>query len=244
MEGRSRADEKDRREQTANLDEREQKEKAGIVYLSRIPSNMSPHELRRYLEPFGRVGRIYLAPDERYAKVGRSNVKRSHRRQTRFKEGWVEFVNKKDAKTATLALNGARIGGKKSNRLYDEIWNIKYLKGFQWNNLREQEHYDRIVSEQRLRTEISQARRSTAHFLRQAARARELEKIEETRRAQRAKREKVEEITPPPPPPTPYERDMEQMALLAKRFKQRKPILSASLPTDTNDNNNNNNNNK
>ena len=44
-----------------------------------------------------------------------------------FSEGWIEFENKKIAKTVASKLNNAQIGGKKKSRWYDEIWNLKYL---------------------------------------------------------------------------------------------------------------------
>ena len=44
-----------------------------------------------------------------------------------FSEGWIEFEDKKVAKTVASKLNNAQIGGKKKSRWYDEIWNLKYL---------------------------------------------------------------------------------------------------------------------
>ena len=42
-----------------------------------------------------------------------------------------------------LALNGTQIGGKKRHNLfYDDIWTIKYLPKFKWQNLTEKLAYD------------------------------------------------------------------------------------------------------
>lgn len=191
--------------------------KAGVVFLSRIPPTMTPHELRAYLEPFGRLGRVYLAPDEKTVKSGRLTSKdpRDHRK-ARFTEGWVEFLRRRDAKTAALALNGSLIGGKKSNRFHDDIWNIKYLRGFQWSNLTEETTYRRAVRQQKLRAEISQARRANQQYVRQAERAVAMEK----KAARKAQAEGV----------APVSNDKnqvaaEQMQILHERFRQRKPVL-------------------
>lgn len=195
--------------------------KPGVVYLSRIPPTMTPHEVRQYLEPFGRLGRVYLAPDEKTVKSGKLASKNPRdRRKARFVEGWVEFLKKKDAKTAALALNGLQLGGKKSNRFYDDIWNIKYLEGFEWSNLNEQAHYERAVRQERLRTHLSQTRRMNQSYIRQAERAMEMEKIAETRAKRQARAMGTEYKARP--------RDEiveEQAELLRKRFRQRKPII-------------------
>ena len=67
-----------------------------------------------------------------------------------FISGWVEFAEKKIAKNVrswrffrgnnnhfisfqvALALNNTLIGGKKRSFYHDDIWNIKYLKGFKY----------------------------------------------------------------------------------------------------------------
>jgi len=166
--------------------EEKKADKSGVIYLSRIPPTMTPHELRRYLEPLGKMGRMYLSPDERTAKEKRlASRDPRDRRKARFAEGWVEFMRKKDAKTAALALNGTIVGGKKSDRFHDDIWNIKYLKGFKWSNLHEQEIYERAVRQQKLRTEIAQARKANAHYVKQAEKAHEMQKIEEKRASKR-----------------------------------------------------------
>merc|ERR1712079_24311 len=47
---------------------------------------------------------------------------------------------------------------------HDVIWNIKYLPGFKWTNLSERLAYEKAVHQQRMRTEISQAKRETDYF--------------------------------------------------------------------------------
>lgn len=187
---------------------------SGVIYLSRIPPTMTPYELRRYLEPLGKVGRMYLSPDERTIREKRLASKDPRdRRKARFTEGWVEFMRKKDAKNVALALNGTIVGGKKSDRFHDYIWNIKYLKGFKWSNLHEQEIYERAVRQQKLRAEIAQARKINAHYVKQTEKAHEMQKIEEKRASKQGK--KMDE----------KKREEEQLKALKSKFKQRKPIL-------------------
>jgi hypothetical protein len=59
--------------------------------------------------------------------------------------GWVEFADKKIAKAVALTLNNTAIGGKKHGFYHDDIWNIKYLKGFKWTNLTEQIGMDSLA---------------------------------------------------------------------------------------------------
>ena len=52
-------------------------------------------------------------------------------------------------------MNEQLIGGKKSNnRFHDDIWNMRYLKGFKWSNLTEKLNYDQKMRQQRLKTDM------------------------------------------------------------------------------------------
>jgi len=62
-----------------------------------------------------------------------------------FTEGWVEFADKRVAKRTALALNGQRIGGKRRSAYYDDLWCIKYLPRFKWDDLTEEIAYQRAV---------------------------------------------------------------------------------------------------
>lgn len=81
-----------------------------------------------------------------------------------FTEGWVEFEKKKVAKMVAANLNNKQIGTRKRSRYYDMIWNIKYIPRFKWIHLSERLAYERAAMKQRLRAEISQAKRE-AHYL-------------------------------------------------------------------------------
>ncbi|CAD0194544.1 unnamed protein product [Chrysodeixis includens] len=131
--------------------------KRGIVYLSTIPPYMNVAKIREIFSEFGDVGRIYL----------QSSTKPGEKRKrvpNQFTEGWVEFQKKKVAKMVAKNLNNTKIGTRKRSRYYDMIWNIKYIPRFKWIHLSERLAYERAALKQRLRAEISQAKKE-AHYL-------------------------------------------------------------------------------
>jgi hypothetical protein len=59
-------------------------------------------------------------------------------KKVHFTEGWVEFKDKKIARSVAEMLNAQPIGGKKGSRWRDDVWTMKYLPKFKWNMLTEQ----------------------------------------------------------------------------------------------------------
>ncbi len=55
-----------------------------------------------------------------------------------FTEGWVEFEDKKVAKRVVAMLNGNAIGGKRRSAYHYDLWNLKYLPKFKWDQLTEE----------------------------------------------------------------------------------------------------------
>ena len=55
-----------------------------------------------------------------------------------YTEGWVEFKDKKIARSVAEMLNAQPIGGKKGTRWRDDVWTLKYLPKFKWHMLTEQ----------------------------------------------------------------------------------------------------------
>eukprot|EP01084_Bolivina_argentea_P283939 486449_1 len=109
--------------------------KRGIVYMSRVPPFMKPAKVKHLLGMYGEVTRIYLVPED--ASDRRKRRKGGGNRGMRWKEGWVEFAGKKVAKAVARGLNNTQIGGKKRDFYREDIWNLKYLKGFKWDHLTE-----------------------------------------------------------------------------------------------------------
>lgn len=136
----------------------DKKKKPGIIYLSSIPIGYNVSRTTGFFSQFGRVGRVFLQPDLKERNKRKDKLARN------FTEGWVEFISKRVAKEVATNLNMTQVGGKKRSKSHDTNWNIKYLPGFKWTNLSERLAYEKAVHQQRMRTEISQAKRETDYF--------------------------------------------------------------------------------
>jgi ESF2/ABP1 family protein len=130
--------------------------KPGIIYLSKIPPKMNVTHIREFFSQFGEIHRSFLQPDKTKTRKGKKN-------QT-FTEGWIEFKKRKHAKRVAATLNNTPLGGKKKKQNYDFLWNIKYLPGLQWVHINERLAYERISRQQKMRAEISAAKRETSFF--------------------------------------------------------------------------------
>ncbi|GKT47374.1 pre-rRNA-processing protein ESF2 [Colletotrichum spaethianum] len=153
--------------------------KSGVVYISRIPPFMKPQKLRSLLEPYGKINRIFLAPEDPTAHARR--VKNGGNKKKSYTEGWVEFLRKRDAKAVCELLNARTIGGKKGSYYHDDIWTLKYLKGFKWRHLTEQISAENAERTSRMRAEISKASKENKEFVRNVERARVLDGIAATK---------------------------------------------------------------
>eukprot|EP00180_Rhodochaete_pulchella_P000752 Plantae.Rhodophyta-Rhodochaete_pulchella.ctg15844.p3 GENE.Plantae.Rhodophyta-Rhodochaete_pulchella.ctg15844~~Plantae.Rhodophyta-Rhodochaete_pulchella.ctg15844.p3 ORF type:complete len:251 (-),score=53.95 Plantae.Rhodophyta-Rhodochaete_pulchella.ctg15844:1911-2663(-) len=155
----------------------------GVVYLSRLPPFMTPGQVRTTLSKIGEVDRVFLKPEDPEARKKR--IRAGGRRKTSFSCGWVEFVRKSAAKSAAELLNNQPMGGKKRSAFHDDLWNIKYLKGFLWNDLTEQMTYERRVRELRIKSEEAQARRERDFYLEKVGQAKGLEEMRERKAKKR-----------------------------------------------------------
>ncbi len=169
---------------------RENAARTGVIYISRVPPFMKPQTVRQLLSPFGAVGRIFLTPEDPSAH--RRRVRAGGNKKRSFTDGWVEFVRKKDAKAVAETLNAQIIGGKKGGWYHDDVWNIKYLKGFKWHNLTEQIAEENAARADRLRREIAQTTKENNLFLNNVERAKMLDGMEAKRQKKVARREEGE----------------------------------------------------
>jgi ESF2/ABP1 family protein len=179
--------------------------KSGVIYLSRIPPFMKPHKLRSLLEPYGKINRIFLAPEDPAAHSRR--VRAGGNKKRSYTEGWVEFVKKKDAKKACDLLNAQIIGGKKGSWYHDDVWCMKYLKGFKWyvsflvlichgaivltetrHHLTEQIAAENAERAARMRAEIARSTRENKEFVRNIEKAKVLNGIEAKKAAKQQKK--------------------------------------------------------
>ncbi|OCH86216.1 hypothetical protein OBBRIDRAFT_814691 [Obba rivulosa] len=155
-------------------------EKAGVVYISRIPPGMRPTKVRHLMSAFGEVGRVYLQqedPKRAYLRRKYTSTKKVH-----YTEGWVEFKDKRVARSVAEMLNAQPIGGKKGTRWRDDVWTMKYLPKFKWNMLTEQIAHEAAVHQAQLRVELSQSRREQRDYLKNVELARVLDKRAERKR--------------------------------------------------------------
>ena len=126
--------------------------RSGVLYMSRVPIGMKIIDIRRLLEDYG-IQRCYFVP----LKKKLQNV--DGKRVQAYKEGWIEFEDKIYAKLAEYQLNGKPIGGNKKCIYRDELWNLKYLHKFKWNDLVEDMTMRRKKQEKELKVEIARSKR-------------------------------------------------------------------------------------
>ncbi len=114
---------------------RDASSRSGVIYISHVPPFMKPHTLKNLLSPFAPsgLGRIYLTPEDQDRRQAR--VRAGGNKKRNFVDGWVEFTSRKEAKMVVETLNTRSIGGKKGGYYFDDVWNLKYLKGFKWRHL-------------------------------------------------------------------------------------------------------------
>lgn len=159
--------------------------RSGVVYLSRIPPFMKPVKVRSLLEPYGQINRIYLEQEDPTSHTRR--VRHGGNKKRMFTEGWVEYVNKSDAKHVCELLNAKTIGGKKGGYYHDDVWNLKYLTGFKWMHLVQQIAEENAERASRLKAEISKTTKENKEFVQNVERAKMLEGMEAKNAAKRRK---------------------------------------------------------
>uniref|UniRef100_A0A2P2JN78 Uncharacterized protein MANES_15G152700 n=1 Tax=Rhizophora mucronata TaxID=61149 RepID=A0A2P2JN78_RHIMU len=202
-------------------------DKRGVCYLSRIPPHMDHVKLRHVLSQFGEVQRIYLAPEDPAARVYRK--KAGGFRGQVFSEGWVEFTNKSVAKRVANMLNGEQIGGRKRSQFYYDLWNIKYLSKFKWDDLTEEIALKNAIRQQKIELENSAAKRERDFYLTKVDQSRALSSIEERIK----KKQKVQQESGAHPflshQPPKIIRQFPQKKPVADEAEERKPQLSEDI---------------
>lgn len=177
----------------------------GVCYLSRIPPHMDHVKLRQLLSQFGDIQRIYLAPQDSNARVQSKRARASQNQA--YSEGWVEFANKCVAKRVANNINGEQIGGRKRSSFHYDLWNIKYLSKFKWDDLTEELAFKRATREQKLALELSAAKKERDFYMSKVDQSRTLNAIDERLK----KKQKVQHV----------ER-------VIRHFPQTKPIAAAN----------------
>lgn len=157
--------------------------------MSRLPPFMKPAKIRNIFSQYGEVGRLFLQPED--SSVRKKRKKHGGSGRKLFTEGWIEFKDKCIAKAVAQSLNNTPIGGKKGGYYHDDIWNIKYLPKFLWGHLSEKIAFEKATKEQRMRTEISQAKKEANFYLQNVEKGKAIDAME-TRKRKRADQKPVE----------------------------------------------------
>ncbi|KAJ8393501.1 hypothetical protein AAFF_G00059740 [Aldrovandia affinis] len=150
----------------------------GIVYLGHIPPRLRPKHVRNTFSAYGEIGRIFLQPEDHSV---RRKKRKAGTKARSFTEGWVEFRDKRVGKKVAASLHNTPMGARKRNHFSDDLWSIKYLHRFHWCHLSERLAYEQTVRQQRLRTEISQAKRETNFYLANVEKSQNLDKLRKKR---------------------------------------------------------------
>lgn len=174
--------------------------KSGVVYISRIPPFMKPHKLRSLLSNYGTINRIFLAPEDPMAHQRR--VRNGGNKKKMYTEGWVEFVNKKDAKDVCAMLNAQTIGGKKGSYYRDDIWTLKYLNGFKWHHLTEQIAAESAERSSRMMAELQREKKGNKEFVERVERAKMLDGMQSKKAQKESTHDGGEDAAAPAPAPT------------------------------------------
>jgi ESF2/ABP1 family protein len=159
--------------------------KRGLIYLSRVPPHMSPEKIRRLMEPFGTIGRVYLAPEDPSLRRRRMRLGGSKRKT--YTEGWIEFMDKRIARAVARSLNSTPIGGKGFHK--SDLWNLKYLPGFKWSHLTEKVAYEGRIRDARTRAEIADQRKDAAFYMTKVEQGRRISAMEARKTAKRKRTE-------------------------------------------------------
>lgn len=163
--------------------EKEQKriKKTGVCYLSKVPPYMKPSKLRSVLSRFGKIDRLFLKPED--SAIYHKRKKYGGNKKKNFTEGWIEFVNKKDAKLCAETLNANILGGKKTSYYYDDVINMKYLSGFKWFDLTQQIAKENEVRQAKLSLELSQQQKLNKNFITNVEKSKMIAGIQKKRKA-------------------------------------------------------------
>lgn len=174
----------------------------GLVYLSYIPEGMTPASIRQFFSKYAEIGRIYLEPfkkqefdpknsgdAEKLLNSGAANPnsakskkKRNSYNSGRFREGWVEFENKKRAIKVARQLNNSEIAEKKHGAWAGQFWSLKYLHKFKWANLTQQLEFERQQRKKQIRETFTTAREEQKEYLKVVAASKKAKSIESRKR--------------------------------------------------------------
>lgn len=137
----------------------------GVIYFSRVPRNMRPNEVRAHFSVFGEIFR------QKFVPFPRTELPGGRLSSLQFKEGWLEFLDVADAKSAVEQTNAEAVDTKRRRLTYGETWNVRFLPNFQWGDLVNEEEGAKRTEKRREFTARAHERQLTEE-LRRAIEAR------------------------------------------------------------------------
>lgn len=159
-------------------DAEKKKRKRGVIYISRVPPGMDIGSLRGLLSRAGSLGRVWLRPESASSLAERRSLTGS-RRRAEFRDGWAEFLRRKDARRAVELLNGrAMCGATRRGRWADDLWCVRFLPRYTWADLVEETCSGARERTLRVKAEVAAARRERAFVEERVAMAGRIEREE------------------------------------------------------------------
>ncbi|MDI1486336.1 MAG: RNA-binding ATPase activator esf2 [Ramalina farinacea] len=172
------------------------KKKPGVIYLSRLPPYLKPQTLRHLFSIHGPITNLFLTPEPPATYHNRVHIHHGNRKR-QYTDGWIEFAHKRHAKACVDALNGRTtaeglgaggMGARKKGRWYrDDVWSLKYLKGFTWSDLMQSARGEEREREEKVRVGVQREKRERQAFLTGV----QSTKVEETRKRKKRKRDEA-----------------------------------------------------
>ncbi|KAI8533566.1 hypothetical protein RHMOL_Rhmol10G0020400 [Rhododendron molle] len=199
---------KKKRKKQQLLEETAKAAKRGVCYLSRIPPHMDPLKLRQILSHYGEILRIYLTPEGFPMPHSSIFLGLFYLFILRLKY----IVNEQ----AGFAEKNSLKGGKKRSIFFYDLWNIKYLSKFKWEDLTEEIAYKNASREQKLALEISAAKKERDFYLSKVEKSRALTAIEERMK----KKQKVQQESGATAEPS----QDKQVAKVIRQFPQTRSV--------------------
>ena len=99
------------------------RKKPGILYVKNISAGIQFKEVKNIFEKFGNLGRIFFI--KRHEHTSKFKIQKIHR-----VAGWIEYLNKKDAKQAMAYLKKYSLSSYLSTNI-----SVEYLRNFSWEEL-------------------------------------------------------------------------------------------------------------
>ena len=146
-------------------------------------------------------------------------IKQGGNRKKCYTEGWVEFADKKVAKRVALSLNCTKMVQKKKGFYADDLWTIRYLAKFKWENLTEKLAYDQRMRKEKMQTEMVQEKKKQEFYMEKLDLSKKLMKMEERKGKRKAEKQlEGEELL------LDEEHERKEKEKVMRKFKQHKPV--------------------